>query len=153
MQVSVLLAVYFGIQAYHKRDISSGMVPQLQGQLLDGSGVERITGNKQPYVIHFWATWCRVCRLEQGSIAALAMDYPVVTIASQSGTLQQLSDYMTEHDLDFPVLVDNSGIIAAQFGVLAFPTTFIVGTDSVIRFVEVGYTSEIGLRARLKLTN
>ena len=50
-----------------------------------------------------------------------------------------------------PTIVDRDGTLSSNFGVNAVPATFIIDTDNQIRFVERGFTSELGLRARLWL--
>lgn len=58
---------------------------------------------------------------------------------------------MREHELDFPVVNDPDGSIARAWGVHAVPASFILSPDGQIRFVEVGYTTGIGIRLRLWL--
>jgi len=152
LQILIVVVVYFGIQAYHKRGTTRGTAPPLYGNLLDGTVVGPESFKGKPYLVHFWAAWCSICRLEQGSINAIAEDYPVLTIASQSGSKSEVAKFVKEHELNFPVLVDNSGQWAKAFGVLAYPTSFFVDSVGEIRFVEVGYTTELGLRARMSLS-
>jgi peroxiredoxin len=57
--------------------------------------------------------------------------------------------HLSEQQLSFPVLNDPDGHIAAAWGVHAVPASFIIDTDGQIRFVEIGYTTAIGLRLRL----
>lgn len=73
----------------------------------------------------------------------------MITVASTSGTPEDVSRALQERGLSMPVLNDPEGQLAAKWGVNAYPTTFIVGADGRVRFVEVGYTSSLGLRARL----
>lgn len=151
IQILAVGAVYFGIQAYNKRDSASGPAPPLYGTLLNNSPIESLSLKGQTHVVHFWATWCTICRLEKSTINSIAEDYPVIALASQSGSRQEVYDYVQKQNITFPVLVDESGKFAKLFGVHAFPTTFIVNGDGNIQFVEVGYTTEIGLRSRLQL--
>jgi thiol-disulfide isomerase/thioredoxin len=44
----------------------------------------------QAVLIHFWATWCSICRLENDNIQAISQDYRVLNIAMQSGTDTEL---------------------------------------------------------------
>ena len=152
LQVLIVVVVYVGIQAYHKRNTTSGTAPPLYGTLLDGASISPESLKGQSYLVHFWATWCSICRLEQSSINALAEDYPVIAIASQSGSKEEVAKFVKEQGLSFPVLVDNAGQWAKAFGVLAYPTSFVVDSTGEIRFVEVGYTTELGLRSRLYLS-
>ncbi len=152
VQILVIVLVYVGIQAYHKRNSKSGMVPALYGTLLDGRTISPVSLTGRPYLVHFWATWCSICRLEQGSINAIAKDYSIITIATQSGSNEEVAKFASEQNLHFPILVDDSGHWAKIFGVQAYPTSYFVDSKGEIRFVEVGYTTELGLRSRLYLS-
>ena len=102
-------------------------------------------------LVHFWASWCPVCELEQDSIQSISNDYPVISVAMQSGNDLEVTAYMEENKLSFPTIVDEHGILAKQFGVRGVPTSFILSPGGKIAFSEIGYTTEIGLRTRLWL--
>jgi len=150
VEALILVIVIVGIRAWQQRDVVSGAAPALAGSLLDGSAYVLPAG--RPVLVHFWATWCPVCSAEQGSIQSVSQgDYEVVTVAMQSGSPADVGRHMAEQRLDFPVLNDADGRISAAWGVHAVPASFIVGRDGQISFVEIGYTTEIGLRLRLWL--
>ncbi|MDH4215509.1 MAG: redoxin domain-containing protein [Gallionella sp.] len=152
IEVLLVVALIAGIRAWQQRDIVSGAAPALQGVLLDGKPFALATGPAQPVLVHFWATWCSVCRMEQGAIEAIAHDNPnVITVAMQSGSRDEVAKYLREQGLSFPVVNDPDGRVAAAWGVHAVPASFIVDTDGRIRFVEIGYTTGVGLRLRLWL--
>jgi thiol-disulfide isomerase/thioredoxin len=148
--VIAFLVVFFGVRAYQQRDIASGKAPVLSGKTLDGQLFSSETADK-PVLVHFWASWCRICRFEQNSIDAIARDYPVITVAMQSGSNQEVARHLREQGLGFAVINDEYGDISRQFGVKVVPTTFIIDASGKIRFVEVGFSSEAGLRTRLWL--
>lgn len=150
--IIAFLLVFFGVRAYQHREIASGQVPALSGQTLKGR-TQSIAAQGEPLLVHFWASWCRICRLEQGSINAINEDYPVITIAMQSGSNEDVARHVREQGLGFDVINDEYGDLSRQFGVKVVPTTFIIDASGNIRFVEVGYTSELGLRARLWLAS
>jgi alkyl hydroperoxide reductase subunit AhpC len=50
-----------------------------------------------------------------------------------------------------PIVLDPDGRLARAWGVRSLPTSFVVDREGEIRTVEVGYTTELGLRARLWL--
>lgn len=141
--------VIAGIRFWQQRDMVTGTAPQLQGATLAGQHYLLPSHPGHPVLVHFWASWCPVCRAEQSSIAAIAQDdASVITVAMQSGTPEQVTSYMREQGIDFPVLNDPDGSIARIWGVHAVPVSFIIGPDGSVKFVEVGYTTEIGLRIR-----
>jgi peroxiredoxin len=148
----LFVLIVMGIRAWQQRDMVGGAAPALQGVTLAGQAYKLPAHPAQPVLVHFWATWCSICRLEQDSIAAIAHDDPnVITIAMQSGTPEEVARHMREQGIDFPVVNDPDGSLASAWGVHAVPASFIIDRDGRIRFVEVGYTTGIGLRLRLWL--
>ncbi|MBU1423986.1 MAG: protein disulfide oxidoreductase [Gammaproteobacteria bacterium] len=152
IEALLLVVVVVGIRAWQQRDMVSGAAPVLQGVTLAGQPYQLPAHPDRPVLVHFWATWCPVCSAEQGSIAAIARDHPdVITIAMQSGKPEQVTRFMKEKEIAFPVLNDADGSISNSWGVHAVPASFIIAPDGQIRFIEVGYTTGMGLRLRLWL--
>lgn len=147
----MVLLLVLGVRAWQQSGVASGPAPALTGVLLDGKPVALTAFAGRPVLVHFWATWCPICRAEQGSIEALARDTPVITVAMQSGAHAAVAQHMRNETLSFPVLNDPDGAIATLWGVRAVPASFIVDGAGQIRYVEVGYTTGIGLRLRLWL--
>lgn len=148
IQIALVFAAYWGMQLYQTRDAPQGDVPPVTGFLLNGDAI-KLPDASGPVLVHFWATWCSICRLEKESIDSIASDHRVVAIASQSGAVDEVADHVAKNAITVPVLVDESGDMARTFGVKAFPTSFVVDAKGKIVDVEVGYTTEWGLRWRL----
>lgn len=149
--LGLLVLVLAGIRAYQQRDAPSGVAPPLVGSDLHGERVSLADYRGKPVMLHFWATWCGVCTAEQPNVDAIARELPVLSVASQSGTARAVEAHVREHDVVPRVVMDTSGALAKRFGVGAFPTTFVLDEDGEIRHVEVGYTTELGLRLRMWL--
>jgi thiol-disulfide isomerase/thioredoxin len=148
----LILAVFIGIQWWKARPLATGPAPALAGHLLDGRPFDlralRESGGGRPVLVHFWATWCPVCRLGQDGIDAIARDHALVSVALQSGDDRDIRDFMGKEGLGFPVLPDPYGEAASAWGVAGVPASFVVDAAGQIRFATVGYTTEAGLRAR-----
>ncbi len=152
LNVLLFAVLIGGIRAWQHRDMASGLAPPLQGTLLDGNAYLLPTKPAKPVLVHFWATWCPVCRAEQSSIEAIARDNPdVITVAMQSEGPSAVRRHLAEQGLHFPVINDPDGRLSSAWGVHAVPASFVVNPDGQVRFIEVGYTTEIGLRLRLWL--
>lgn len=148
----LLVVMVAGIRAWQQRDMVGGAAPALHGTTLTEVPYALPAHPAQPMLVHFWGSWCAICRAEQNSIAELARDHAnVISIAMRSGGKDEVISYMRQQGVAFPVLNDPDESIARAWGVNAVPASFIIGTDGKIRFIEVGYTSSIGLRLRLWL--
>ncbi|HIP19060.1 MAG TPA: redoxin domain-containing protein [Sulfurovum sp.] len=147
---AVLIFILSNIINYlRKPELSSTELPQANITLLDGTSYTLKSG--KPLVIHFWATWCKVCKLEAQNIETLSKKYEVLTIAVNSGEDAKIQAYMKERELTFNVFNDVDSSWAKKFKVEVFPTTFIYDRQGELKFTEVGYTTTAGLLARLKL--
>jgi len=149
----LMLLVFQGVQWWYSRNLSGGPAPALSGEDLQGQHLSLTQFRGQPLLVHFWATWCSICRLEEGSIHALAQDYPVVTVATTSGNAQELRGYLQERGLSFSVVADESGDLARGWGVAGVPVSYIIDSQGNIAWAARGYSSGLGLRARLWLTD
>ncbi len=146
----IFIVVMAGIRAWQQRDVVTGPAPALNAVTLGGQSYTLPIHPARPVLVHFWATWCPICRAEQGSIASIAHDnLDVITIAMQSGKPEEVVRHMSEQGISFPVVNDPDGTISSTWGVHAVPASFIIAPDGQIRFVEVGYTTGIGLKLRL----
>jgi thiol-disulfide isomerase/thioredoxin len=151
LELALLLVFVVAVEAFLTRDAVSGKAPPFEGVTLSGKPFALATLQGRPAVVHFWATWCPVCNIEQGMIDSLAEDYPVITIAMQSGEAQEVLAYLQEHGVDYPVINDPQGSLARLYGVSGVPASFVLDGNGEVRFVTRGYTSGLGMRVRLWL--
>ena len=146
-----MVGFLLGVQLWTTRDAVSGAAPAFQAVLMDGRHVSLRDYRGRPLLVHFWATWCPACRLEQGTVDAISRDHQVLTVATQSGDAAELAGYLARHELAFPLHVDEHGEMATRWGVHALPTSFVIDGNGRIRHVTAGLTTGVGLRLRLWL--
>ncbi len=143
--------IYMMVRPFMQGDVIHGKVPNLTLTTLTGQ-VIHLQDIKQPTLIDFWATWCPICHTRNDSITSIAKDYPVIAIATQSEADAPLKQAVKSLGLPPHIIVnDQDGKLFKLFGARALPADFIVDGKGYIKFVEVGYTSELGLRFRLWL--
>lgn len=103
----------------------------------------------QPVAVHVWAQWCPICRAEEGSVSALAQDWPVLTVAMQSGDAGQVQALLRQRGLAWHTAVDPQASLSKALGVQAVPAFMVVDASHRVRMPTVGYTSALGMRMRL----
>ena len=167
----VVFALVGAISLWRTSGMADGMAPPLSGLRTDGSivslsgGIATLPGSgesppklgagrtapapERARLVVFWASWCKVCKVEAGNIEALAEDWPVISVAMQSGERDEVAEYLEERGLTVPALVDDDGVIAQAWGVHAVPAHFVVDAAGNIRFRVAGYATKWGLAARL----
>jgi thiol-disulfide isomerase/thioredoxin len=141
--------IYQGTQLWKGRDAPSGIAPPLAGVTLDGQVLSLQEMLGKPVLVHFWASWCGICRFEQEAIDAIAREHAVITIMTRSGTRDEAQAYVAEQGVQAPVILDPDGRLADEYGVRGVPATYVIDAKGNIDDVEIGYSSELGLRARL----
>ena len=150
IEILIIVGIIFAIRTWQQKDMATGVAPNFQSVLLDGKTVNLEDYNGKPLLIHFWAEWCPFCKLEEGSISSIQKDWPVLTVAYQSGDKSDVIKHMKERNIEsWPTIVDQDSRLAELFGVTGVPTSYIIDGEGNIRFAEVGLTSSWGLRARL----
>lgn len=103
--------------------------------------------------LNFWATWCGPCQREMPEIQALYEDYGsneedivVLGVANpkskeyphnQDKTQEEVEQFLEEGGYTFPVVMDTTGQVFADYGIQAFPTTFLIDADGNV----FGYVS------------
>lgn len=100
------------------------------------------------YILLFWGTWCPVCRQEAPFVNSLSKDIPIITVAVNSGSQEDIQTFMTNNGYTFKVVNDSSNNLAEMFAVHVFPTTFYIDKNRNIRYAEVGFTSHWGMKLR-----
>ena len=144
LEVALVILAVLAIRTWQQRDAAEGPAPALPGL-----AELRAEAPGEPVLVHFWATWCGVCQAEEDNVVSVSEGHRVLSVASRSGDPAQVIAYAESHGFDFPVVQDRSGELASRWGVTAYPTSFVVAPDGTISDVEVGYTTTLGLRARL----
>ena len=149
IEITLILLVIIVVRLWMQRDIVSGKAPNVSAVMQNGQAFDLYQNTSRPILVHFWATWCPVCKLEQSNIEHIAKDKTVITIAMQSGDNEELKTFMRRENLSFNVINDESGALSRLYNIKGVPVSFIINKENKIEFVEVGYTTEMGLRLRL----
>lgn len=150
MQLMMVILAIFIIRAYQQQDLTTGIAPSFTSKTPSGEVINANPLPDQGVLVHFWATWCPVCKFENDNIQAVSKDYKVLNVAIQSGDDLEIEAYAKENDMQLNNLInDQSGSIAKLYGVKGTPTSFFINPKGRIQFTEVGYITTLGYRLRL----
>lgn len=146
----LILAIYLAIRPFMQGDVIEGKAPNLNTTSITGQPIQLANYQGQPVLIHFWATWCPICDFAKDGIEQVAKDYQVINIATQSNDDAAIQAYAEANQMNADIIVnDQDGQLMKRFGARAVPASFLVDKDGNIAFVEVGYSTSIGLKLRL----
>ena len=97
---------------------------------------ESYTG--QITVINFWATWCPPCVEVIPSLNRLRdemRDIPFELVSiNYAESAETISAFLKMVEVNYPVLLDETGQVSIRWNVVAFPSTFIIGADGKIHY-------------------
>ena len=104
-------------------------------------------------VLNFWATWCPPCRVEMPELDAyqVEMGDRVIILGIDMGEPPgAISPFVRQHGLRFPILLDETGTIAASYGVTSLPTSLIVDRSGIVRERVTGAMTRDTLARRVE---
>ena len=109
----------------------------------------------QTVFLNFWATWCGPCKMEMPDIQALYEDWDenagelvVLGVAGpnigQEGSAEDIAAFLEENGYTYPVVMDETGALFYQYGISAYPTTFMIDTEgNVFGYVQGAVSREV----------
>ncbi|CAA6803327.1 MAG: Unknown protein [uncultured Thiotrichaceae bacterium] len=93
-------------------------------------------------VLNFWATWCPPCVREIPSLGRLQAAFPktdlVVLSVDVGESKADVAKFLAKIPADFPVLLDEEGLSVNDWNVQAFPTTYVIDQQGIIRLAYYG---------------
>jgi len=155
LQVLGVVAVWFAASAYQTRKhLSAGgtAAPAFALRDLSGSTVSLAEHRHRKVVLHFFATWCGVCKAELPSVRGLqkglAADEVLLAIAADSDDPEHVRRFAVEHDLKYPILLATDEVLRA-YAVDRFPTNYYLNGDGSVSSSSAGLSTLLGMKLRL----
>lgn len=129
-------------------------VAQFELTSLQGETV-LIDSNGSDTVLYFFAPWCQICHMSIGNLEKIytgGKEIKVVAIALDFADAREVSEFVSRHNLSFPIALGNEAIKHA-FKVSAYPSYYILDGDNRVKSRSMGYSTEIGLYFRTLLAS
>jgi thiol-disulfide isomerase/thioredoxin len=111
-------------------------VPEFDLVKLDGGSLKSSDLKGKVTVIDFWATWCESCLPEIPHYNELRKKYAgkgaeVLGFTMDSGSAEDIKPKAAEFKIEYPLILSND-TVAEGFGIIGYPTTFVVAPDGTI---------------------
>ncbi len=125
---------------------ASRAAPDFTLPTLDGETITLSDLRGHPLLINFWATWCPPCRQEMPAMQRVYERYRargfIVLAVNFRERADQVRPFVEDLGLTFPVLLDETGRVAAQYQVIGLPSSYFVDAQGQVKTVRVGAMSE-----------
>lgn len=137
-----------------KTEDGKRLPPDFNLQGLDGNTIalSQYIGQK-PIILDFWASWCHNCQRDMPKMQEFYQEYggqfEIIAInLSENKKIAQ--DFIDKHNLTYPIALDESGQVGAQYGILYTNTHILINKDGTAADVVVGDINKNHIDSLLK---
>lgn len=140
----VLAMIFFA--AVHE---ANAQLPSFKLKTIDGKTVDTATlsNDGKPFIIDFFATWCKPCNRELSAIADVYEEWQeetgvkVIAVSiDQAQNINKVKPLVDNHGWPYEVLLDPNSEFKRALGVQMIPYTIIVDGKGNIAYKHNGYT-------------
>jgi thiol-disulfide isomerase/thioredoxin len=143
-----IILLFWAVHAWQTRNLPIGeQPPSLPLLALDSALAPAPPPPGRGGVVYFFAPWCHYCRHSIDNLDELVRSGSVDwarTVALDYGDVFEVQEFVDQTGLTLPVLMGDAHT-AREWGVTAFPTYFVIGTDGRIKHHAVGYSTKLGM--------
>lgn len=144
-RILLLAAVLLCIAA----DTAFAQLPSVALKTIDGKTVNtaQLSNDGKPFIISFFATWCKPCNRELKAISEVYADWQdetgvkVIAISiDQAQNIQKVKPLVDSNGWEYEVLLDPNSEFRRAMGVNLIPHVFVIDGKGNIAESRSGYT-------------
>ena len=142
VRFSLLVLLLFTVQN------TFAQLPQVTLKTMDGKPVrvDTLSNGGKPFIIDFFATWCKPCNRELDAISEVYGDWQEETgvkifavSIDQGQNINKVKPLVDNHGWEYDVLLDPNGDLKRAFGIQMIPYVMIVDGQGTIVYRHAGY--------------
>jgi len=98
-------------------------------------------------IVDFWASWCVPCRRSFPWLNAMQAKYAdqglVIIGVNEDASEEEVAGFLANYPANFEIVRDNDGLLATEFGVVAMPSSYIIGRDGKVVARHLGFKTKL----------
>ena len=143
-KIFLLLTVAFSCMASHV----SAQLPAITIKTMEGKTIrtDTLSNEGKPFIIDFFATWCKPCNRELDAISEVYEDWQDETgvkifavSTDQAQNINKVKPLVDNHGWTYDVLLDTNSEFMKALGIQMIPATFVLDGNGKIVYRHVGY--------------
>lgn len=124
-------------------------LPAVTLRTIDGSNVrtDTLRNDGKPFIIDFFATWCKPCNRELDAISEVYEDWQQETgvklfaiSIDQAQNINKVKPLVDNHGWEYDILLDSNGDLKRALGIQMIPFVLICDGQGNIVYKHNGYT-------------
>ena len=124
-------------------------LPSVSLRTIEGKTIDtaKLSNDGKPFIISFFASWCKPCNRELSNIAEVYEDWQKETgvklyaiSIDEAQNAQKVKPFVDNHNWEYEVLLDPNSDFRRALGVAMIPHVFVIDGNGKIVESRSGYT-------------
>lgn len=133
------------------------LAPDFELTDMEGNPVKLSDFRGKAVLLNFWASWCPPCRAEMPHMEKLYNKYKdenfdilAVNLTNTEKNSGDAEKFVKELGLTFTIPMDVKGEAGSDYNIMAYPTSYFIDSDGVIREKVLGALNEEYMEKEIK---